>query len=269
MSADASHLLNDVEVVNFIVTGYHLVELDIPDDVNALIAAQLDALGHNPGDAILEEVPELWQVVEHPATQGVLASLLGNDFEVRSHRHWHCKQPGSSFMQWHQDSTNNRDLRINRFLGLYYPTDITPDMGPTIIVPGTQYRNAPTDRMAHYTNIKGQIPLTVKAGTIAFTHYDLWHGTAANRSNVKRHMIKFLFGRTKNNTAPTWSHDPECMDRPRDWDLKGQSEDPGNILAFSNLIGVSQSDHYKERKIRRQAWDYLCGEGDLIEAGEG
>ena len=168
-------------------------------------------------------------------------------------------------MQWHQDGTNNRDLRINRFLGLYYPTDITPDMGPTIIVAGTQYRNAPTDRMAHYTNIKGQVPLTVKAGTMAFTHYDLWHGTAANRSDVKRHMIKFLFGRTRDNTEPTWDHDPDCMNRPRDWNLRGQSKDANNLLSFGNPIGVSQSDHYKERKIRRQAWDYLCGTGELIE----
>ena len=72
----------------------------------------------------------------------------------------------------------------------YYPRDVTVEMGPTVIVPGTHFRNAPTDRMATYTNIRGQVPLVVKAGTIALTHYDLWHGTFANRSSVSRHMIK-------------------------------------------------------------------------------
>ena len=140
----------------------------MPTGLNESIAAQLDALDHNPGDAITETVPELWQVLDHPAVRGVLISLLGLDYEVQSHRHWHCKQPDSPHMNWHQDGLNNRDLLLNRFLGLYYPTDITPDMGPTIIVPGTQFRNAPTDRMATYTNIRGQVPLTVKAGTVAF-----------------------------------------------------------------------------------------------------
>ena len=195
------HLLSDAEVARFLVTGYHLVEPELPAGLNESVAAQLDTLAYNPGDAITEAVPELWQVLDHPAVKGALVSLLGPDYEVQSHRHWHCKQPNSPHMNWHQDGLNNRDVLLNRFLGLYYPTDVTPDMGPTIIVPGTQFRNAPTDRMATYTNIRGQVPLVVKAGTVAFTHYDLWHGTAANRSPHKRHMIKFLFRRTQDNTS--------------------------------------------------------------------
>jgi hypothetical protein len=256
---DRRYLLTDVEVARFIVNGYHLVEPDLPDGLNEGIARKLDDLASNPGDAITEAVPELWQVLDHPAVKGVLVSLLGPDYEVQSHRHWHCKLPGSGYMHWHQDSTNNRDIRLDRFLGLYYPRDVTPDMGPTIIVPGTQFRNAPTDRMATYTNIRGQVPLVVKAGTVAFTHYDLWHGTGANRSGQKRHMIKFLFRRTKDNPAPTWNHDPDALNRPADWNRRDQAEDANNILIFGNPLRVSQSDHYKERAIRRQCWDYLMG----------
>ena len=256
---DNPFLLSDGEVAEFIVKGYHLVEPELPAGLNESIANQLDALNHNPGDAITEAVPELWQVLDHPRVQGALISLLGKEYEVQSHRHWHCKQPHSGHMNWHQDGLNNRDTLINRFLGLYYPTDITPDMGPTVIVPGTQFRNAPTDRMAHYTNIRGQVPLVVKAGTVAFTHYDLWHGTAANRSDQKRHMIKFLFRRTKENEQPSWNHDPQSSDKPTDWNARDTSADPNNILNFSNPLQVSQSDHYKERAIRRKNWDYLMG----------
>ncbi len=256
---DKKYLLTDVEVAEFIVNGYHIVEPDLSEGLNERIAQQLDALDDNPGDAITDAVPELRQVLEHPAVVGVLISLLGHEYEVQSHRHWHCKPPGSGFMHWHQDSTNDRDVQINRFLGLYYPRDVTAEMGPTIIVPGTQFRNAPTDRMATYTNIRGQVPLVVKAGTVAFTHYDLWHGTGANRSNVKRHMIKFLFGRTVDSTEPTWNHDPEALNGPRDWNLRDRAEDVVNILTFGNPLRVSQSDHYKERAIRRECWDSMMG----------
>jgi len=256
---DAKYLLTDVEMARFLVNGYHLVEPDLPVGLNERIAARLDTLTANPGDAITETVPELWKVLEHPAVRGALISLLGADYTVNSHRHWHCKQPGSGHMQWHQDGTNNRNTQLNRLLGLYYPHSITAEMGPTVIVPGTQFRNAPTDRMSTYTNIRGQVPLTVPAGTVAFTHYDLWHGTASNRSGVKRHMIKFLFRRTRDNTAPTWNHDPEAANKPADWNERDRAEDATNILNFTNPLGVSQSDHYKERTIRRQNWNYLTG----------
>jgi len=259
-TVDKQYLLTDTEVAKFIAYGYHLVELDLPAEFNEQIAQQLDALESNPGDAITETVPELWQVLEHPSIVGVLTSLLGPDYRINSHRHWHCKLPDSPYMHWHQDSTNNRNTEINRFLGLYYPRTITPDMGPTMIVPGTQFRNAPTDRMATYTNIRGQLPLTVKAGTMAFTHYDLWHGTAANRSSVKRHMIKFLFNRTSENSEPTWNHDPDALNKARDWNLRDKAEDVNNILSFVNPLGVSQSDHYKESAIRRKCWAELMGQ---------
>lgn len=256
---ETQYLLSDAEVARFIVSGYHLLEPELPAGLNESIAQKLDALETNPGDAITEAVPEIWQVLDHSQVKGVLVSLLGPDYQVQSHRHWHCKQPGSGYMQWHQDGLNNRDLHLNHFLGLYYPRAVSAEMGPTIIVPGTQYRNAPTDRMATYTNIRGQVPLVVKAGTLAFTHYDLWHGTGANRSSVKRHMIKFLFRRTRPNTAPTWNHDPAALNNPHDWNTRDQAEDVNNILTFTNPLRVSQSDHYKERSIRRECWNDLMG----------
>ena len=72
-------------------------------------------------------------------------------------------------------------------------------------------------------------------------------------------MIKFLFRRTQDNTAPTWNHDPEAANKPTDWNERDRAEDATNILNFTNPLGVSQSDHYKERAIRRQNWNYLMG----------
>ena len=254
-------LLDDRAVVNCVIHGYHLLELDLPAGVNERIAAALDSMRSNPGDAITDALPALHQVLYHPLVQGALTSLAGEDYEVMEHRHWHCKEPGIPYMHWHQDGKNRRGAGLDRFLGLYYPADVTADMGPTIIVPGTHFRNAPTDRMRTYTNIRGQVPLVVKAGTFAITHYDLWHGTAANRSRHRRHMIKFLFSRTRRNTRPTWNHDPEAMNGLRDWNRRDASEQPIDMLTFTNPLNVSQTDHYKEVAKRRAVWDELTGNG--------
>ena len=263
MSVPCEHLLNDIEVAQFIVNGYRIVKLDVPEELNDTIAAKLEGLENDPGDAITNVVPELWQVLNCQATKGVLESLLGADYELEEHRHWHCRLPKTDHMEWHQDGINDRNIGLARLLGLYYPTNITPDMGPTVIVPGTQYRNAPTDRMKTYTNIRGQVPIVVKAGTIAFTHYDLWHGAAPNQSTHKRHMVKFLFRRVQDNTSPTWNHNPANLGNATDWSSEEDPADLKNFLAFSNPIGVAQSDHYKERAIRQQVWNSLMGAESL------
>jgi hypothetical protein len=58
----------------------------------------------------------------------------------------------------------------------------------------------------------------------------------------------------------TWNHNPQALNQPLNWGGRDKGEDINNILAFSNPLGVSQSDHYKERTIRRQCWNYLMGE---------
>ena len=48
-----SDLLTDIDVVNFLVNGYHLLKSNIPAQLNAQIAKRLDTLEYNPGNAIV------------------------------------------------------------------------------------------------------------------------------------------------------------------------------------------------------------------------
>src|SRR5207249_2625200 len=104
----------------------------------------------NVGNRILEQVPALQQVYDHPAVRGALTSVLGPDYLMHPHRHCHTNPPGSRGGRWHQDDVNHRHHQIWRVLAMYYPQDVTAELGPTVILPGTQYRNAPTSRMATY-----------------------------------------------------------------------------------------------------------------------
>lgn len=52
-----------------------------------------------------------------------------------------------------------------------------------------------------------KIPLTGPAGTITIVHFDIVHGRfSANELGVPRHMVKFLFTRDTEPTAPSWRH---------------------------------------------------------------
>ena len=106
----APYLLGDLEVVDFIVNGYHIVKPDLRPGLNEAVAAKLDVMQRNPGDAICDEVPELNEVLDHPAVRGALVSLAGKNFAVMFHRHWHCKEPGTPYMHWHQDGIPHAEL---------------------------------------------------------------------------------------------------------------------------------------------------------------
>ena len=244
------YLLDDAAVARFVVEGYTLVETDFPPEFHRAVCRRIEEVlrGGNPGNEILARVPELQAVYDHPAVRGALVSLLGPEMAMHAHRHCHALPPGHGGQQWHQDDVNRRHHRIWRVLAMYYPQDVTAEMGPTMILPGTQYRNAPTARMASYGVFDSQVALSVKAGTVAITHYDLWHRATPNRSDRTRYMLKFLFDRTRKPEGPSWRADPERKEQ-----------------TLTDFIRVwppldNQTDCYKHRLIWMDVWKWLYGE---------
>ena len=52
-----------------------------------------------------------------------------------------------------------------------------------------------------------KIPLEGNAGTVSIVHFDIVHGRySPNVTGKQRHMVKFLFARKEEPTAPTWNH---------------------------------------------------------------
>ena len=244
-----TYLLTDDQLAQFVVQGYLLVQTDFPAPFHQSVCEQIDAVFAevgNPGNEILERVPDLYQVYEHPVVKGALISLLGTDFAMNAHRHCHYTQPGHPGGHWHQDGINHRHHRIYKLLAMYYPQDVSEDMGPTVVLPGTQYHNTPSSRMGSYMNFKSQVALNVPAGTVAITHYDLWHAWMPNRSDKNRRMLKFLFDRSSEPTCASWQHQPEYAFNPNPFSLP--------------IDG--QSNAYKHRIMWRSVWDWLLGQFD-------
>jgi hypothetical protein len=246
----AAALLDDDALRTFLIQGYHLVHTDFPAEFHEEACrkiAEVFVRRGNPGNEILEEVPALNQVYAHPAVRGALTSVLGPGYVMHAHRHCHASPTGTPGQQWHQDDVNSRHHQIWRVLAMYYPQAVTAEMGPTMILPGTQFRNAPTARMATYRTFGSEVALKVPAGTVAITHYDIWHRAAPNRSDRTRYMLKFLFDRTRQPDAPSWACDPDRRDE---------------VLTSFNRVSLpidNQSDAYKHRVIWMNCWNWLMG----------
>ena len=129
------------------------------------------------GDRILanRRVDAHWQCDQESDDEGQDAKLEGD---------W---QPGEYLLLY---SCNVRHHRSRWAMAFYYPQDVTMEMGPTAILPASQYYDS-----AEQAHRRAELPLCGSSGTVTVVHYDLWHRAMANVSDRHRYMVKFLFTR--------------------------------------------------------------------------
>ena len=227
-------LLTDSQVQAYLTNGYITVQTAHSPAVHQNIHRQIETLfatEGNPGNDILPKVPDLYQILRDPAVDGALQSLLGPSYLIHPHRHCHHNPCGSKGQGMHQDSyENDQNVRHHRTrwtMAFYYPQDVSLDMGPTAILPATQYYNS-----SEQAYEREELPLCGRAGTVTIVHYDLWHRAMPNASDRDRFMVKFLFTRMGEPRAPSWDH--------RDGSWQAEGTDPPTELC-------------------RRAWDWMRG----------
>mmetsp|Transcript_15151 Transcript_15151/g.38955 ORF Transcript_15151/g.38955 Transcript_15151/m.38955 type:complete len:609 (-) Transcript_15151:252-2078(-) len=224
--------LSPEQIAHFIAEGF-LVLPPVPEeaDVYARHFAAAERLGDTAeelGNNILPAMPELApEVYETPRVKGALTSLLGPGYAMHAHRFCHKSVPGRQQQTWHRDSfwgnLYPRNHRPYWVMALYFPQDTSFAMGPTEVLPRSQYWNAgggsnPKDDVRGFKNTFGagrysdkaiakgtmgnkwhlaQMSPQCAAGTVVLIHYDIWHRGPANTAAPPgvRYMFKFQFMR--------------------------------------------------------------------------
>jgi HEAT repeat protein len=214
---DSKYLLNDEQIAQFITHGFITLKTDFSDEFHNTVLskmAEVYAKEGNPGNNLIPRVPEVQKFFDHPTVRGGLTSLLGPDYVMHTHRHGHFNRPGTSDGGWHKDNYWGNEKTRNHVpwsaMIFYYPQDVTPDMGPTGIMPGSQNR--------YKINKDEEInfPVVGEKGTLALISYDLWHRATANSSLNDRYMLKFIFFRMKAPTHPEWNNQRKHWQTPQD-----------------------------------------------------
>ena len=229
-------LLTDTQIQDYLTHGYLVLRTGHPDAFHQRVLRQIETLyatAGNPGNDILPRVPDLYGILRDPAVDGALRSLLGADYLLHPHRHCHENPRGSGGQQMHQDSyENDQNVRHHRTrwaMAFYYPQEVPLEMGPTAILPASQYYESGAQAQQ-----REELALCGAAGTVTIVHYDLWHRAMANTGDRHRYMVKFLFTRMSEPRAATWDHraaafdlagdDPPASLRRRMWDWMRAAE---------------------------------------------
>ncbi|MGL4542356.1 MAG: phytanoyl-CoA dioxygenase family protein [Polymorphobacter sp.] len=216
-------LLDAQAMAGFVARGFLRLDAVVPDDINAAFLAEMGTIappvaGKSLMWAYFEMmanagVPEvaagtplaaayppgsaLARLLDLPVLAGAVRSLVGID-PVFDHHFLHVTFPpayhaasgGENVSQHlHQDSTIDPrrafDIQI-----MYYPHDVTRDMGGTRFLPGSHLRQVSEAAIARYQNIRGQQHMVCKAGTLLFIHSGIWHGGGVNHADRTRTMFK-------------------------------------------------------------------------------
>ena len=194
---------------SFIQDGYIKLAPDYPPELHEKIYREIEQMlskNGNLGNNILPLIPDIQKIFDHPLVRGALTGVLGVNYVMHSHRFCHFNVPGSVGQDFHKDSYEG-DISANNHrcrwaMAFYYPQNTPKEIGPTAILPGSQYYK--TSQAAHQHN---ELVLSGEPGTITIIHYDLWHRAMANLSLSNRYMLKFLFYRLQEPTVPTWQNE--------------------------------------------------------------
>ncbi len=258
--------LTDDQMRDFIVNGYIELKTDLPKSFHEKVFQHLEEMFEhtgNLGNNVLPLIPEIQQVFDHPVVDGAMHGVLGSTYVMHPHRYCHYNPAGSGGQGFHKDSYEG-DEQIRRHkcrwtMGFYYPQDVTENMGPTAVLPGSHYYE--TGESAHE---QPEVSLCGEAGTVTIVHYDLWHRATPNQSDHKRYMLKFLFSRLDEPRHPDWdsnseswksivydekSEHPELWEAQWDWNYGKQNGSANGVSSgeVDNLIETLQHEDEKER----------------------
>ena len=220
-------LLNSRQVATFVARGFLRFDAAVPAALNEQF---LDEVGRPPqpgdnmrkvyaklltgsgipavpaGTALADAYPArsaIAHVLDLPLVRGAIESLVGAGARF-DHHFLHVTFPPEFYaargmpnvsQHTHQDSTIDPrrafDIQI-----MYYPHDVTPDMGGTRFIPGTHLRVVSEAAIGRYQNVRGQQHVVCPAGTLLFLHHGIWHGGGVNRSDRLRYMFKIRINPT-------------------------------------------------------------------------
>jgi hypothetical protein len=222
---DATHLLTDEQMRDYLTKGYVVLRSSLPrqmhDDIYARTMEVFDKEG-NPGNNILPRVPQLHNVFQDPVFRGALTSVLGPDHIMHSHRHCHVNRGPGEGGGVHKDSywgyQRVRNHRTRWAMLFYYPQDAPEEIGPTGVVPGSQTY----EKRESWEPLEQILPCVGEAGTAVLVHFDIWHRACPNLLEKTRFMMKFQFTRMSEPTAPTWNN------RSAHWPTNGSNGGNGS-----------------------------------------
>lgn len=246
MQAEAQHndLLNARQMAYFARDGFLKLDEIVPRELNEAV--------HRDEQRFPFTGLEFWnashsvrKVFALPQVAGAIESLVGKN-ATYDHSYLHSSKPHNTYAQfWHIDSgIMNPNRHVFDIQAFYFAHDTPVEMGPTLVLPGSHLRFVDYFNIARYKNIVGQRHMVAKAGTIYFSHQDIWHCGQPNHTDTMRYVFKIRLN-------------PVVGQRGL-FHTEGY-DDPEIVRILNTPYPWYGSNDQKEESIKKKFWDHLVG----------
>ena len=191
---DKKYLLSSKQMAEFVSRGYLRFDELVPDEINRAVMRGIDRQeikGHSAGTPLSQcyHGSPIRQLLDLPQIQGLIASMVGDD-PLFDHDAIHVREPNEGKAQGlHADSIIDCRTHFDIQL-MYFPHDVPLEMGGTLLLPGSHFRRINEMDVAAYQNMRGQIPMVCKAGSVLALHHGIWHCGRQNQTDRRRYMFK-------------------------------------------------------------------------------
>ncbi len=263
--AARKYLLNSMQMAHFVTKGYLRFDELIPKKLNKAIMKEIDAgqvkpeVAGTPLSQCYLPPSAVGEMLRLPQVQGIIESLVGTD-PLFDHQAVHVREPNEDSAQYlHGDSTIDIRMAFDIQL-MYFPHDVTPDMGGTLILPGSHFRRINEMDIARYQNFLGQIQTVCKAGTLLVVHHGIWHCGRQNKSSKVRYMFKVRLNPAVRQLR-LWNTDDLTGDEGKPQTLfTGQKRNDIQAMLNSREPWFESGDGRLEVINRVKLWRYLSGD---------
>ena len=191
---DKQYLLSSTQMAEFVARGFLRFDELVPDDINQAVMRAIDTQvikGHRSGTPLSQcyQGTPIRKLLDLPQIQGLIQSLVGED-PLFDHDAIHVREANEGSAQGlHADSIidcrSHFDIQL-----MYFPHDVPLEMGGTLLLPGSHFRRVNESDVAAYQNMRGQIPMVCRAGSVLALHHGIWHCGRQNKTNRRRYMFK-------------------------------------------------------------------------------
>ena len=148
VSSNIQYTKNEKLIQEFVTRGVVVLSpesLRIPTDIHQKIYEKEKKVLHDQLRITPDLIPEILKILNAPGLVDVCDRIVGKDWAVVPFTHNAPFISGAFDQHWHKDDNapyNGRKQRHHQSIQLemlYYPQEVTEMMGPTKIIPFTQY----------------------------------------------------------------------------------------------------------------------------------
>jgi ectoine hydroxylase-related dioxygenase (phytanoyl-CoA dioxygenase family) len=146
---------------------------------------------HN--ERVLLQDRRLFDAIVRPELLDVVRQVIGDDMQLIAFDSLDTPPRSGRDRNWHADIAFWTDSVLTANVAIYLQ-DMTAETGPLLVIPGSHERQRQPTKDEQFSELEGELPVELEAGSAVIFNAQIWHSGGRNDSDRPRRAIFPYFG---------------------------------------------------------------------------